>query len=491
MPALMDKKRTSHVIIAAALDTWSRIAGLNTLSSFLKGLGRPKTLLEKLRTPPTRQDTGGGPNRSPADRGKPPPKNRHPLCPTPDCGNTNHRPEDCLISYPEKAEEYRRRFKKCRCGQCDLGGPLSHRRPSIRGVYEATWKSAYVQHIELQDEEIEVLRGPRPWICRRTWRGIILQAQYQLDKCPQAGPYLLQSLIDTGCEILGVIGRELIDKKYCEAADVQFSLLGAGNMELGGRKLAVRVTILLPVHTCAGLVVARCVNVFLHVASVGSRVILGYPFLTPYGLALLASQGQLAFEEELMWTTHKMTETRGEVTEFSTSSGSVHQGIHDMPIAHMPIHVHGAFVLDLRDADNSVDRSAQRGTPAQQSEIVGKVVISKQTGVDLGNVYEGPCRDSIQTTGLALIGWPPLQSSFTGDQPPLGGAQPLRNDMCILVQALVLISYFLAFTYRSQSYCQVPPQASCSIDGLSTRQKCQNMTVIGRIEEPLTSKIIR
>ena len=35
-----------------------------------KGVTVPKTLLEKLRTPPTRQDTGGGPNRSPADRGK-------------------------------------------------------------------------------------------------------------------------------------------------------------------------------------------------------------------------------------------------------------------------------------------------------------------------------------------------------------------------------------------------------------------------------------
>ena len=216
--------------------------------------------------------------------------------------------------------------------------------------------------------------------------------------------YLLQSLIDTGCEILGVIGWELIDKKYCAAADVQFRLLGAGNMELEGGKLGVRVTILLPVHTCAGVVVARCVNAFLHLASVGPRVILGYPFLTRYGFALLPSQGQLAFEEELKWTTHKMTETHGEVTEFSTSTGSVHQGIHDMPIAHIPIHVHDAFALDLPDADSSVDRSAQKGTPAQQSEIVRNVVIfNPQTGVDLGNVYEVPCEDSIQTTGLALI----------------------------------------------------------------------------------------
>ena len=75
--------------------------------------------------------------------------------------------------------------------------------------------------------------------------------------------------------------------------------------------------------------------------------------------------------------------------------------------------------------------------------------------------------------------------------PPLGGAQALRNDMYILVQALVLISYFLAFTYRSQNYCQVPPQASRSTDGLPRRQKCQNMTVIGRIEEALTSQTIR
>ena len=228
---------------------------------------------------------------------------------------------------------------------------------------------------------------------------------------------------------------------------MQFSLFGAGHMDLEGGKLGVRVTILLPVHTCTGVAVEQCVNAFLHIASVGPRVILGYPFLTRYGLALLPSQGQLAFEEQLKWTTHTMTETRGEVTEFSPSSSSVHQGIHGMPIAHIPIHVHDAFALDLPDADNSVARSAQKGTPAQQSEIVGNVVISNpQTGVDLGNVYEVPCEDSIQSTGLALIGWPPLQSSFTGDQPPLVGAQALRNDMYILVQALVLISYSFSYS---------------------------------------------
>ena len=137
------------------------------------------------------------------------------------------------------------------------------------------WKSAYVQHIELQGEEMEVLREPRPGICRKTRRGIILQARYQLHRYPETGPYLLQSLIDTGSEILSGIGWELIDKKYCEAADMQFRLLRASNMELEGGKLGVRVTILPPVHTCAGVVVAQCVNAFLHLASVGPRVILG------------------------------------------------------------------------------------------------------------------------------------------------------------------------------------------------------------------------
>ena len=63
--------------------------------------------------------------------------------------------------------------------------------------------------------------------------------------------------------------------------------------------------------------------------------------------------------------------------------------------------------------------------------------------------------------------------------------------MYIMVQALVLVSHFLAFTYRSQNYCQVPPQASRLTDGLPRRQKCHHMTVIGRIEEALTSQTIR
>ena len=112
MLALMDKKkditchhcgRTGHMV----RDCWVKHPEL-----IAKGVRVSKTLLRKLRTPPTRQDTRGGPNRSPADRGKPPPKKIYPPCPTPGCGKTNHRPEDCFISYPEKAEEYKRRFKK-------------------------------------------------------------------------------------------------------------------------------------------------------------------------------------------------------------------------------------------------------------------------------------------------------------------------------------------------------------------------------------------
>ena len=134
---------------------------------------------------------------------------------------------------------------------------------------------------------------PRPGLSVKHKRRIIVQARYLLDRYPDASPYDIHSLIDTGCEIPGVVGWELIDKRYSEDADVQFNLWGAGNLSLEGGKVGVRVTVLLPVYTSQGMVVPRCVDAFLHLPSVGPRVILGYPFPTCYGLSLLPSQGQL------------------------------------------------------------------------------------------------------------------------------------------------------------------------------------------------------
>ena len=67
-----------------------------------------------------------------------------------------------------------------------------------------------MQQIELLGQELEVLREPRQGLSVKHKRGIILQARYLLDRYPDASPYDIHSLIDTGCEILGVVGWELI-----------------------------------------------------------------------------------------------------------------------------------------------------------------------------------------------------------------------------------------------------------------------------------------
>ena len=41
----------------------------------------------------------------------------------------------------------------------------------------------------------------------------------------------------------------------------------------------------------------KCVQVTVHLASVGRRVILGYPFLARYGLTLSPARGSLVFDE--------------------------------------------------------------------------------------------------------------------------------------------------------------------------------------------------
>ena len=57
------------------------------------------------------------------------------------------------------------------------------------------------------------------------------------------------------------------------------------------RQNRVHVTLSLPVITNEGLVVYKCTNMFVHVAAVGPRLILSYPFLLAYGGALARLAG--------------------------------------------------------------------------------------------------------------------------------------------------------------------------------------------------------
>ena len=53
-------------------------------------------------------------------------------------------------------------------------------------------------------------------------------------------------------------------------------------------------TLSLLVITPEGVTIFKCTNVFVHVADIGPRLIVGYPFFLQYGLAVVLGQPGLA-----------------------------------------------------------------------------------------------------------------------------------------------------------------------------------------------------
>ena len=73
--------------------------------------------------------------------------------------------------------------------------------------------------------------------------------------------------------------------------------VGAGENRLASGSQVVKCSVSLPVWHNGRYVTVMCVQVTVHLASVGPRVILGYPFSARYGLTLSPARGSLVFDD--------------------------------------------------------------------------------------------------------------------------------------------------------------------------------------------------
>ena len=76
-------------------------------------------------------------------------------------------------------------------------------------------------------------------------------------------------------------------------------LLGAGKSQITGGDKGVIVNMSLPVTWKRGAVLFQCPNVFIHLADVGDKILLGFPLFRQYRLAFLPNQRFLVPTEEL------------------------------------------------------------------------------------------------------------------------------------------------------------------------------------------------
>ena len=151
--------------------------------------------------------------------------------------------------------------------------------------------------VQLKDITEEVLKSPRRLKTETASKARELTAQTRLQCADglQLPDLTITALADTGCEVAGVIGIQLLRAhlKALHSAKIPVILLTAGKTALAGGTQGVTVTLSLPVINPEGYKVFKCLNVFLHVAAVGPRLILGSPFLLVFGLAVVPGQEAL------------------------------------------------------------------------------------------------------------------------------------------------------------------------------------------------------
>ena len=92
---------------------------------------------------------------------------------------------------------------------------------------------------------------------------------------------------------MAVGGYQLFPKEVWETAPRVVKLIGAGRAPIKGGYKGVRVSVDLPVAGRNGLMLLRCMNVFIYMADIGPRILLGFPFLLSYNLAFIPTSDYL------------------------------------------------------------------------------------------------------------------------------------------------------------------------------------------------------
>ena len=152
--------------------------------------------------------------------------------------------------------------------------------------------------LQISGAEEEILRVPRPGHAEKLPKGVIVPGIYIPHKGTLERIEAL-SLGYTGNEVIVVTVWESFPEQFRKLATQPFRLLGVGEKQLEGGKYVVRSDIIVPVQRHSQVVMARCADCLVYLASVGPRAILGLPFFARYGLLVLPDPGCFALVEDL------------------------------------------------------------------------------------------------------------------------------------------------------------------------------------------------
>ena len=119
----------------------------------------------------------------------------------------------------------------------------------------------------------------------RTEMVVPTKIEFVINETP---PLNIEALADTGSEMEALAGRGLFPPHLLEDAQKPVALIGAGKSRIHGGSQGVTVHITVPVCREDGTLVRyKCSRVFLYVADIGKKMILGFPFFLRYNLCVV------------------------------------------------------------------------------------------------------------------------------------------------------------------------------------------------------------
>ena len=129
--------------------------------------------------------------------------------------------------------------------------------------------------IQLDEAGTEVLRIPLKPKNRKTNKivELVVSSGIQLSDSRNLPEIMVPALVDTGAQIEILAGEEPFPSAALIDAPHPVQLGTVGRKPLSGGRKGVLSTVWVPVETPEGLQVFTCVQVFIHVASMGPRLI--------------------------------------------------------------------------------------------------------------------------------------------------------------------------------------------------------------------------
>ena len=171
-------------------------------------------------------------------------------------------------------------------------------KPTVRAVQMCAVLSKHNVHIlqvGLDEADTEVLRYPLKSEDKSTNKVIelVIPAGIQLSDKLNLPEKQHPALVDTGAQIEVLAGEELFPQEALLDAPNPVQFITVGRKPLSEGRKGVIATVGVLAETPDALQVYKCVQVFIHVAAIGPRLIIGFPFLLRYGLAVVPAKETL------------------------------------------------------------------------------------------------------------------------------------------------------------------------------------------------------